>query len=88
MMTLTFYSMMRDVEYFQTKLAKFDGFGDAGDVLANIVKTKEIKPIESVVEKEPEKANEVEPNKEEISTSDSSPKPSEDGGGENEGKKS
>lgn len=37
-------SMLRDVEYFQSRLSKMDGFEDAGDHLANIVKSREVKP--------------------------------------------
>ncbi|KAG6116356.1 hypothetical protein E4U14_000271 [Claviceps sp. LM454 group G7] len=37
-------SMLRDVEFFSTKLGKVEGFGDAGDFLTNIVKAKEVRP--------------------------------------------
>ncbi|KAG6284737.1 hypothetical protein E4U09_007695 [Claviceps aff. purpurea] len=37
-------SMLRDVEFFSTKLGKIEGFGDAGDFLADIVKAKEVRP--------------------------------------------
>ncbi|UNI18851.1 hypothetical protein JDV02_005093 [Purpureocillium takamizusanense] len=36
-------SMLRDTDFFTTKLGKLDGFGDAGDHLAAIVKAKEVK---------------------------------------------
>ncbi|KAG6292018.1 hypothetical protein E4U46_000550 [Claviceps purpurea] len=36
-------SMLRDVEFFSTKLGKIEGFGDAGDFLADIVKAKEVR---------------------------------------------
>ena len=36
-------SMLRDIEFFTAKLGKLDGFGDAGDHLAGIVKAKEVK---------------------------------------------
>ncbi|RDA92381.1 hypothetical protein CP533_4420 [Ophiocordyceps camponoti-saundersi (nom. inval.)] len=36
-------SMLRDVEFFSTKLGKVDGFGDAGEVLAEVVRAKEVK---------------------------------------------
>ena len=35
-------SMLRDVEYFTTRLSRIDGFGDAGEYLATIIKTKQI----------------------------------------------
>ncbi|MCH7567499.1 MAG: hypothetical protein IH787_07580 [Nitrospirae bacterium] len=35
--------MLRDIEFFTAKLGKLDGFGDAGDHLAGIVKAKEVK---------------------------------------------
>ncbi|KAK9443697.1 Vps54-like protein [Metarhizium brunneum] len=37
-------SMLRDVEFFSSRLGKINGFGDTGDFLANIVKSKEVKP--------------------------------------------
>ncbi|KAG5957297.1 hypothetical protein E4U57_001869 [Claviceps arundinis] len=37
-------SMLRDVEFFSTKLGKVEGFGDAGDFLTDIVKAKEVRP--------------------------------------------
>ncbi|KAG5924757.1 hypothetical protein E4U61_006930 [Claviceps capensis] len=37
-------SMLRDVEFFSTKLGKIEGFGDAGDFLTDIVKAKEVRP--------------------------------------------
>ncbi len=35
-------SMIRDVEHFQSRLGKIDGFGDAGEHLMAIVKSKEV----------------------------------------------
>jgi vacuolar protein sorting-associated protein 54 len=35
--------MLRDIEYFQSRLGKIDGFEDASEYLTNIVKSKEIK---------------------------------------------
>jgi vacuolar protein sorting-associated protein 54 len=35
--------MLRDVEYFQSRLGKIDGFEDAAEYLTNIIKSKEIK---------------------------------------------
>ncbi|POR34297.1 Vacuolar protein sorting-associated protein 54 [Tolypocladium paradoxum] len=50
-------SMLRDVEVFSAKLGKLDGFGDAGDFLAGIVRAKEVKP-EAPAE-EPKEATET-----------------------------
>ena len=73
--------MLRDVELFQAKLAKLDGFGDAGEFLANIVKSKEMKSVEPVVEQDLDKANVVEPDTPEASSKDTLSKPGEDGAG-------
>lgn len=35
--------MLHDVEFFQSRLGKIDGFGDAGEYLTTIIKSKEIK---------------------------------------------
>lgn len=37
-------SMLRDVEYFQSRLSKMDGFEDAGEHLTKIIKSREVKP--------------------------------------------
>ncbi|PNY26909.1 Vacuolar protein sorting-associated protein 54 [Tolypocladium capitatum] len=50
-------SMLRDVEFFSAKLGKLDGFGDAGDFLAGIVKAKEVKP--EAPPEEPKEATEA-----------------------------
>lgn len=34
--------MLRDTEHFSTKLSKIDGFGDAGEFLKGVVKSKEV----------------------------------------------
>ncbi|WYZ38857.1 hypothetical protein EsH8_III_000771 [Colletotrichum jinshuiense] len=39
--------MLRDVDYFITKLGKLDGFRDTGDYLKNIINSKEIKTTTS-----------------------------------------
>lgn len=39
------YSMLRDVEFFKTKLQHIDGFGSTGDYLADIIKSKQIKSV-------------------------------------------
>ena len=36
-------SMLRDVDFFQAKLSKIDGFGDAGEYLTTIIKSKQVK---------------------------------------------
>ena len=43
MLTMVIISILRDIEYFQSRLAKIDGFQDAGDYLSGIVKSKDIK---------------------------------------------
>jgi vacuolar protein sorting-associated protein 54 len=45
--------MLRDVEFFQSRLGKFDGFEDAGDHLMNIIKSKKITAPEPVPEPAP-----------------------------------
>lgn len=35
--------MLRDVEFFKTKLQHIDGFGDTGDYLMGIIKSKQVK---------------------------------------------
>ena len=37
--------MLRDIEYFEAKLSKMDGFGDTADHLKSLVKAKEIKSM-------------------------------------------
>lgn len=34
--------MMQDVDFFDDKLLRIDGFGDAGDFLATIVRSKKV----------------------------------------------
>lgn len=34
--------MLGDVEYFQSRLGKIDGFDDAGDYLIKVIKSKEV----------------------------------------------
>ncbi|KAK3378519.1 Vps54-like protein-domain-containing protein [Podospora didyma] len=36
-------SMLRDVEFFQSRLGKIDGFEDAGDYLLSVIKSKDFK---------------------------------------------
>ena len=36
--------MFQDVDVFINKLQKVDGFGDAGEYLTNIVKSKKVEP--------------------------------------------
>ncbi|KAI6783023.1 Vacuolar protein sorting-associated protein-like protein [Emericellopsis cladophorae] len=74
-------SMIRDVEFFTTKLGKVDGFGDAGESLLSVAKTKEVKAAEPLPspaeeEKSPEKGSSSadmdssDPAEEEIATKD------------------
>jgi vacuolar protein sorting-associated protein 54 len=56
--------MIRDVEFFATKLGKLDGFGDAGENLLNLARSKEVKapeppPAPAEEEKSPEKGSSV-----------------------------
>lgn len=37
--------MLRDVEYFISKLSKINGFEDAGNYLASIIKAKEVEAL-------------------------------------------
>jgi vacuolar protein sorting-associated protein 54 len=36
-------SMLHDIEFFQARLSKIDGFGNAGEYLMKIIKSKEVK---------------------------------------------
>ena len=36
------HSMLGDVEYFESRLSRIDGFEDAAEYLSNIIKSKEI----------------------------------------------
>jgi len=47
--------MLRDVEYFTTRLSRIDGFGDAGEYLATIIKGKQIAVPEPPAPAVPEK---------------------------------
>ena len=41
-LTLTMNRMLRDAEYFQTKLSKLDGAGETGDLIIRVVKEKHV----------------------------------------------
>jgi vacuolar protein sorting-associated protein 54 len=43
--------MNNDVEFLTTKLGKLDGFGDTGEYLQKIIKSKQVKTVEPVTEK-------------------------------------
>ncbi|KAL2018322.1 hypothetical protein VTK56DRAFT_925 [Thermocarpiscus australiensis] len=45
--------MLRDVEYFQSRLGKIDGFEDAGEHLMKIIKSKEVSAPEPAPESAP-----------------------------------
>ena len=45
--------MLRDVEFFQSRLGKIDGFEDAGDFLVKIIKSNKILAPEPVPEPAP-----------------------------------
>ena len=42
--------MLRDAEYFKTRIGGLDGAGDSGDYLVNMVKEKSV-PVRAVVTK-------------------------------------
>ncbi|KAM0251961.1 hypothetical protein ACHAP5_001286 [Fusarium lateritium] len=44
-------SMNNDVEFLTTKLGKLDGFGDTAEYLQKIIKSKQVKTVEPVIEK-------------------------------------
>lgn len=44
---IRYYSMLRDVEFFESRLGKIDGFEDAGEHLTNIIKSKEVKEVKT-----------------------------------------
>ena len=67
--------MMRDIEFFQTKLGKIDGFGGAGDALMTIVKAKEVQAAPAATEQ----AAESTATSEETTNEASSPIPAENG---------
>ncbi|KAH7188989.1 Vps54-like protein-domain-containing protein [Fusarium flagelliforme] len=48
-------SMNNDIEFLTTKLGKLDGFGDTGEYLQKIVKSKQVKTVEPATEPTPEK---------------------------------
>ena len=44
--------MLRDVEYFKTRIGGLDGAGDAGDYIVNLVKEKSV-PVAKAAAPEP-----------------------------------
>ncbi|RFN54847.1 vacuolar protein sorting-associated protein 54 [Fusarium flagelliforme] len=48
-------SMNNDIEFLTTKLGKLDGFGDTGEYLQKIIKSKQVKTVEPATEPTPEK---------------------------------
>jgi vacuolar protein sorting-associated protein 54 len=46
--------MLRDVEFFQSRLGKIDGFEDAGEYLVNIIKNKRVLALPPAPAPEPE----------------------------------
>lgn len=57
--------MNNDIEFLTTKLGKLDGFGDTGEYLQRIIKSKQVKTVEvePVTEPATEKKDEVEEDK-------------------------
>lgn len=47
--------MLRDIEYFESRLGKIDGFEDASEYLTDIVKSKEVKSAATPADKPEEK---------------------------------
>ena len=43
-------SMNNDIEFLTTKLGKLDGFGDTGEYLQKIIKSKQVKTVEPAIE--------------------------------------
>ena len=37
--------MLHDVDFFQSRLSKIDGFGDTGDYLKGIINSKEVRTV-------------------------------------------
>ncbi|RGP77725.1 hypothetical protein FLONG3_4114 [Fusarium longipes] len=48
-------SMNNDIEFLTTKLGKLDGFGDTGEYLQKIIKSKQVKAVEPATETTTEK---------------------------------
>ncbi|KAH6964129.1 Vps54-like protein-domain-containing protein [Fusarium avenaceum] len=44
-------SMSNDVDFLTTKLGKLEGFGDTGECLQKIIKSKQVKTVEPAIEK-------------------------------------
>lgn len=64
--------MLGDVEFFSAKLSKIDGFNDAGDFLANIVKSKEVEVEAPAAAEEPADGGEENGEGEEATSSEES----------------
>jgi vacuolar protein sorting-associated protein 54 len=47
--------MNNDIEFLITKLGKLDGFGDTGEYLQRIIKSKQVKTVEPATEPTSEK---------------------------------
>ena len=53
--------MLRDVEFFQSRLGKIDGFEDAGEYLVNVINNKQVLAPPPAPAPEPEPEPEPEP---------------------------
>lgn len=60
--------MVRDIDYFESRLVKLDGFEDAAEYLRNIAKSKEVKSADPPPAPEPAPADEPEEGEEEKSS--------------------
>jgi vacuolar protein sorting-associated protein 54 len=63
--------MNNDVDFLTTKLGKLEGFGDTGEYLQKIIKSKHVKTVEPVPEKPAAEKKDDEPK-------ESEPTPTED----------
>lgn len=63
--------MSNDVDFLTTKLGKLEGFGDTGEYLQKIIKSKQVKTVEPAIEKPAAEKKDDEPK-------ESEPTPAED----------
>jgi len=60
--------MLHDVEFFQSRLSKIDGFGDAAEFLKGIIKAKQVKSAAPAIKAEAGDEEEEEEEEEEDSS--------------------
>jgi vacuolar protein sorting-associated protein 54 len=68
--------MNNDIEFLTTKLGKIDGFGDTGEYLQKIIKSKQVKTVEPATEPTTEKKDD-EPKENETATATEAAEPTE-----------